>query len=517
MPLSRRVRNLLYISAAMFIALGALVAIAVIRFQPVARGYLISELKQRYGSEVELGNFQISMLPQVHITAENVVFRFHGRRDLPPIFTMRRIDVRANFASFFRHPRRIALLRLQGLEIHIPPKDKREANISAEVNNAADSKVPFVLQQVIADGTTFEILPADPAKEPLKFEVVQLTLHSVGIGRAMRFHAELNNPRPPGSIHSDGEFGPWVRDDPRSTRLDGLYTFSNADLGVFKGITGTLGSSGRYQGELDRIEVQGTADVPDFALRLAHHPERLHTTFNATVDGTNGDTELHPVHAVLGNSAFDVSGAIERGALERHKVIHLTAKAANANIQDFLRLSIKTGPAPMKGRLGFDTAVTIPPGEADVSDRLELNGRFTMSRVAFTSPDVQEKIASLSHRAQGEPENHDPSGVTADFDGRFLLANGTLTLPRLGFDVPGAHVDLDGTYTLRSGDLDFKGEAKLQATVSQMTTGVKHIFLKPLDPLFRRDGAGTVLPIEITGTRGSPSFRLDIGKVFKRR
>jgi hypothetical protein len=45
---------------------------------------------------------------------------------------------------------------------------------------------------------------------------------------------------------------------------------------------------------------------------------------------------------------------------------------------------------------------------------------------------------------------------------------------------------------------------------------LKHVLLKPVDPLFKRDGAGTVLPIRISGTRGSPSFKLDIGRVIKR-
>ena len=58
---------------------------------------------------------------------------------------------------------------------------------------------------------------------------------------------------------------------------------------------------------------------------------------------------------------------------------------------------------------------------------------------------------------------------------------------------------------------------KLQATLSQMTTGFKSKLLRPIDPLFRRDGAGTVLPIGISGTRGEPSFRLDIGRILSRQ
>jgi hypothetical protein len=40
--------------------------------------------------------------------------------------------------------------------------------------------------------------------------------------------------------------------------------------------------------------------------------------------------------------------------------------------------------------------------------------------------------------------------------------------------------------------------------------------LRPVDPLFKRGSAGTVLPIGISGTRGEPSFRLDIGKILRR-
>jgi hypothetical protein len=96
------------------------------------------------------------------------------------------------------------------------------------------------------------------------------------------------------------------------------------------------------------------------------------------------------------------------------------------------------------------------------------------------------------------------------------MDSGAITLPRLAFAIPGAKITLRGSYKVASGAIDMEGHAKLEATISQMTTGVKRIFLKPIDPLFRRDGAGTVLPIKIGGTRGDPSFKLDIGRVLKR-
>jgi hypothetical protein len=42
-----------------------------------------------------------------------------------------------------------------------------------------------------------------------------------------------------------------------------------------------------------------------------------------------------------------------------------------------------------------------------------------------------------------------------------------------------------------------------------MTTGWKSVLLKPIDPLFKKDGAGTEIPFKVTGTRSEPHFGLD--------
>ncbi len=510
MALSRRIRISLWIVAGVVVAAAATVSLIVARFQPVARDYVISALKQRYNSDVSLGNLQISLFPEVHATGENLVLRLSGRTDGPPLIVVRRFTIDAQLIGFFRNPKRMSRVTLDGLEIHIPPK---QTGRPASAHTA--HIMPFVLEEVEANGTKLETLPADPEKSPLQFDIRQLTLHSVGPGQPMTFQAVLDNPKPPGLIHSDGRFGPWNENEPGDTNVSGKYTFRDTDLSVFHGINGILSSDGAYKGQLDRIDVHGTTDVPRFSLTTGGQALLLHTEFDATVDGTNGNTDLHPVRAVLGKSAFEVKGAIERHTLETHKEIDLEADANGTGLSDFLRLAMKGAP-PMKGRIGFKTKVQIPPGETPVIGRMRLEGTFTLNRVRFNSASVQQKIASLSHHAQGEPKNTDVNDVAANFAGQFTLRDGVLGLPKLNFEVPGAHVDLAGTYALESGAIDFRGKAKLDATASQMTTGVKHVLLKPLDPLFRRDGAGMVLPIEISGTRGSPSFRLDLGKVFSR-
>jgi hypothetical protein len=49
-------------------------------------------------------------------------------------------------------------------------------------------------------------------------------------------------------------------------------------------------------------------------------------------------------------------------------------------------------------------------------------------------------------------------------------------------------------------------------------TGKKSFFLKMVDPLFSKDGAGTLLPITITGKRDSPTLGVSVfHKTFKKQ
>jgi hypothetical protein len=510
-------RIVLYAIAGFILGLGAIAAIVASRFQPVARDYFVTTLRKRYQSDVTLGDLRISLYPAVHATGENLVLWFHGDHTTPPMVKIRRFTLDASFINFFRTPKHIGRLTLEGLELHPPPRTAAPALADSDqsARKKQNPSIPFILDVVEANNSRLEITPKDPKKQPLVFDIRELNLNTVGKGQPMTFHALLTNPKPSGLIHTDGSFGPWDVDTPVETPLSGRYAFTNADLGVFKGIAGTLSSTGKFAGPLDRLEVHGVADVPNFSLSTGEHPVPLHTDFDATVDGSNGNTDLHPVHARLLNSRFDVSGSIERGALESHKTILLNAEAGdNARLEDFLRLAIKGPHPPMTGAIRFRTKVKIPPGETEVIDRLDLDGNFALSGVKFTSADVQNKLAGLSHRAQGDPENHDPD-VASEFQGAFRLHNGSLALPNLQFTLPGAHIALQGTYAVRSGTIDLRGNARLDAKVSQMTTGFVSKLLKPIDPLFRRDGAGAVIPFVVSGTRGDPSFKLDIGEFIR--
>jgi hypothetical protein len=76
-------------------------------------------------------------------------------------------------------------------------------------------------------------------------------------------------------------------------------------------------------------------------------------------------------------------------------------------------------------------------------------------------------------------------------------------------------VRLGGAYRLEGSALDFSGVLRLDASVSELTTGWKSVLLKVVDPLFRREGAGTVVPIHVRGTASKPTFGVDVKRVLR--
>jgi hypothetical protein len=328
----------------------------------------------------------------------------------------------------------------------------------------------------------------------------------------MSYEATLKNAKPPGKIQTTGSFGPWNGEDPGQTPVSGSYDFQSADLSVFKGVSGILSSRGRFNGVLERLQVDGDTDTPDFAVKTSAKPVHLKTQFHSIVDGTEGDTSLEPVNAQFGNSSVIAFGKVAGRPGTKGKTVSLDVTVRNSRVEDMLNLAVKAPKPSMTGVINFRAQFELPPGDQDVEQRLLLKGTFGIGPAHFTSPTVKEKLAELSVKAQGKSEASPPDDVISDLKGNFVLENGVIRFSKLSFAVPGAQVSLDGTYALDSQELDFRGKLMLDAKLSKTTTGVKSFLLKLAEPFFnKKKGTGSVLPIKITGTREHPSFGLNIG------
>lgn len=472
----------------------------------VARTKIQSALQERFDSDLQIQNLKVSLFPSVSISGSSVIFRRKGHPDDPPLIQIASLTGTGSvFGLLTRH---LSSVRLEGLDIRVPPKDPSGANTSK-----GHSKTPyFVVDEIIADGSRVSTLPRESWKEPLVFDIKTLRMSGVSSNSPLSFTAALTNAKPPGEITSSGKFGPWDKDEPADTPVSGSYAFRNANLGVFKGISGTLSSDGNYKGTLGRIEVAGHTDVPNFMVTMAGNPVHLVTDYQAIVDGTSGNTYLQPVTAKFGRSTVVANGSIEGKRGVRGKTVSLEAVVNDGRLEDMLRLGVHTSTPPLSGAISFHSKIVLPPGNIDVVQKLELDGAFAVGSAQFSELNVQKKVNELSHRGEGNPDDADAPTVASDFHGKFTLHEGVLELRDLSFNVPGVAIALHGKYGLEDQSLHFRGTAKLDAKLSQTTTGFKSTMLKALDPFFKKKGspAGAVIPIAISGTKDKPIFGLDV-------
>ncbi len=502
--------------ALLIIVATASTVIVIYRAEPTLRAIVIETLSTRFKSKVELDGFHVSLLKGLQISGNGL--RIFGNTDpnnhdpgVQPIISVAEFRFRMGILGFFRSPKRVDTVYVKGMQLNLPPREQR-----AQMKSMAPEggRIEIVVNHLVFDHARLIINTLRPDKLPLEFDIERLTMTRVGPGSPMHFDATLTNPKPVGQIISSGLFGPWQADDPRDTPVSGTYSFDHADLATIKGIGGILSSTGKYKGVLEKIVVDGATDTPDFSIATSGRPVPLHTDFHAIVDGTNGDTYLQPVKARILNSWLLANGSVVRMKDPNGHRVELDVVIDKGRIEDLLRLAVRTDPPIMTGTVHLKTTLDLPPGEPDVANRLKLAGDFHISDIHFTSDKIQGKIDALSMRSQGKPqlaEDNTPDNINSTLLGTFRLSNGLLSFSQLRFLLPGAQLNLVGTYSLDGNQFDFHGKALMQAKLSQMVTGWKSILLKPVDPFFSKNGAGTEIPVSITGTKSEPHFGLDFG------
>lgn len=498
----------------------------------VARRYVATELRaraiavleERLESQVELADLDVSVGAVIALRGTGLVIRHHRRTDVPPLVRVGEFRARAAWFDLVATPRRLRSVELRDLSITVPndgsgvrekerggcrgePREVPPATRPAEVS-------PFVVNRLESRQAEVVLLPSRPGKPPRVFQVHDLLMHDFALDRAARFDAQVSNPVPRGEISTRGEFGPWNAHVPGATPLKGAYEFTRADLGTIKGLEGVLDSNGAFEGELRQISVRGETRTPGFGLSTSRNRMPLTTRFEACVDGTDGDTYLERVDATLNDTRIEASGRIEGRVGVGGRRIDLEIARIDGRIEDLVRLAVDDA-SPLAGDITSSATLRIDPGPDTVIRRMRSEGTFALDDLKITRSALQARINELSRRGRGDMEAASAAAVRSRVAGRFSIDGGVIRIPAVRFLVPGAAIQLGGSYGLESERVDFRGRVRLAARASEMVDGWKSWMVKPLDPLLARDGAGVIVPLSITGTRDAPQVDIDVsGTLF---
>jgi hypothetical protein len=490
------------------VALGA-AGILVATHWPFTRGTVVRSLEQTFASTVEVKTFRVTYFPPGCVM-EGVTFRRNSNANTPPVGSANQLTIEGSYAGFVMFPKRIPRVKVQGLHVFASAETER-AGKEASAGAGADAS-NVVIGEIAADGAVLEFLSAseDGEAKPVKFEISKLAVDGAGGDRALAFHVVMKNVTPPGEIRADGQFGPLKRDHVGQSAASGAYSFEHADLGVFPGIGGTLGSTGKFAGVLEKLNVDGSTDVPDFEVDHSGKPVHLKTDFAAVVNGMNGDVALNLVRAEFGKTSLVARGEVAGKTGVTGKTVSFSGTQERGTIQDWLRLLAKAEKPAMTGAMNFRAEVKVPPGERKFLERVDLRGDFSIGAADFTKPDTQKAVDELSKVAMGGKPKDDPPPVEESMKGHVEMKNAVATFTDLYFGAPGTLAHMHGTYGILTQKIDLHGNLRVDNKLSNGATGVKAALLKVAEPFFKKKKQAEIVPIRMGGTFSQVTYGLDV-------
>ncbi len=490
---SRRKRWLLIAAGCLALLVGIFGILLTIKW-PFTSPQVAQDLAEATSSKVEIQKFRPIYFPHPGGVAEGITFR-HGNI-ATPLISIQRLTIRASYLGLLT--KHISVLKADGMRVILPPFGT-DGDWSS-----ASSKI--IIDEFIADQSVLVVPPSEAGKEPVEFQVHEFSIHGLGSKHAMAYHAELTNPKPPGEIRSEGQIGPFQQGSIAKAAVNGAYTFDHADLGVLEGIAGTLTSKGSFRGPLDELKVEGATDTPNFSVTRSGHQHSLQTAFSAVVNAVNGDVFLNGVNAQLDHTSLVAQGSVAGQKGVKGKVTSVEFVVRGGHIQDLMLLFVRRPQSPLNGEISFHASTVVPPGPQPFLQKVRLQGDFGIAAAHFTNPQTQQSMSKLSKSAQGHPDDNDPTRVMSGLKGHVDVRNGTANFANLFFNVPGADIDMHGTYGLINQRINLHGTMRMQAKPSQATTGVKSFLMKVMDPFTNKDRGGVPIPVSITGTYDRPEY-----------
>jgi hypothetical protein len=492
-------------------------AIVVAHQWPFTQTAIIQALQQQSGRTVQISSFREFYFPHPGCVAQGLTFRHNPEGTGPPLVAIQKLVIVGSYLGLLTD--HIAKIHAVGLHVTIPRRERTESQ-GGPPGKVGSLTTGLVIGQIVADGSEVDI-ERENGEKPLVFQIPKLTLNDLYDNRPLSFNATVQIPQPPAVVDVSGKFGPWQPGNAGQTSLSGSYDLRDMNLGVFGGVGGLLASKGKFAGILQHVEVQGTTDIPKFVVSRSGHPLALTTEFHAVVNGLNGDVAFDPVTAHFAKTTIvsvgTVAGTSQKEGLG--KTLTMESYSADARVQDLVRLFIRESTSPMLGTIVFRAKVTIPPEDRPFLDKVRMQGDFGIAGGKYTNRETQKDVDVLSARAKGKADqvediddklgndSYDPGRVLSNVKGHVDLRNSVAHLSNVSFDVPGASALVNGDYKLKTEELNFKGQMRLDAELSKATTGVKSFLLKIVQPLTSsKKQKGSIVSLSVGGTYHNPTY-----------
>jgi hypothetical protein len=462
-------------------------------------------LESVFASQIKIDRYHRTYFPHPGFVASGLTLRRNSAPNLPPVGTAGALIVQGTWHDLLLLRERVRLVDVKGLHIVIPPVGSQANHEDFPVGSSADFAGPTTaIEQLLLHDATLEILRTNGGR--YTFPIKRLSIRNLQRGKTITYSVDMQNARPTGHILSAGSFGPLTPKNLGATPLSGDFNFSPVNLKDIGGIRGALSSKGHFRGNLASIAADATSDTPDFAVGSGRASD-LAGTVNCTINGLDGDVVLNRVELKIGATAIEAQGRIAGSP----KVTDVDATVTRGRVEDLLRPFLHE-PVPVAGVVWLHSHAHLEAARKGRKflQRLQMDAALDVPAERLTNRAKEQELSAFSKRAQGlkspkpnsgsaEQEAVSSADVLSSLNGRVTIRDGVLSTQRMTVQMPGAAVNLNGTYSLNEKTVHMVGEVRMDSDISHVTTGFKSFLLKPLAPFFKKGKAGAVIPIAITG------------------
>jgi hypothetical protein len=465
-------------------------------------------LQEVFASQVKIGHYHLIYFPNPGLMAADITLSRNSAPNLPPLGSARSLTVQGTWLDLLLLRKRVRLVDITGLHIVIPALGSAANHEDFPSGSSSDFGGPTaIVEQLRLHESALDIMRADGSR--YSFHIQQLVIRNLQKGQALAYAVDMQNAKPTGHILSRGSFGPLNPKNLGATPLSGDFTFSRVNLRDVGNISGMLSSRGHFNGTLVAIEAGAVSETPDFAVGNGQ-PTPFVTSIHCAINGLNGDVILQSIDAKTGATTIHVEG----GIVGSPKVANVDIAVVGGRMQDLLRPLIHDK-VPIAGDVWLHSHARLDPARNGLKflQRLRVDGTFDAPAERLTDQATEQKLSAFSQRAQGgKPSKLGPSStgqasdasadVVSSFNGQAKIHDGVLSTQRITLEMPGVDVDLSGSFNLRNSTVDLTGNLRMQSDISHTTTGFKSALMKPLIPFFKKNRAGAVIPIAVTGSPG---------------
>ncbi len=469
-------------------------------------------LEEVLAGHVTIAHYHRTYFPHPGFMATGITLDRNPTPGAPPLGTVSSVFVQGTWLDLFMFRERVRLVDLTGLHIVIPAPGTAASKREFPPGSSSSFSGPETLvDQLRIHDSTLDVIRAEGGI--YSFPIRMLTIGNLQKGRVLSYSVDMTNARPRGHIFSVGSFGPLDPGNLGATPLSGHFTFADVDLHDIGDIGGTLSSDGNFQGTLARFQAEASTFTPDFTVD-GGKPTPVTTSAHCTINALSGDVLLDAIDAKFDSTAIRFQG----GVTGSPKAIDVDINVSAGRAQDVLRPFLHVD-SPIAGIVWLRGHAHVDPAGNGVHflDRLHVVGSFQVPAERLTNRKTEEELSAFSKRAQKTPPSKvdllsatppgatDQNGVAdvvSSLRGKATIEKGIVTSQGLEFEIPGASVDLHGSMNLHGGSVHLLGNLRMQSDVSHAATGFKSILLKPLIPFFKKQNAGAVVPILISGKPG---------------